>query len=44
LANFAYTRLQGANGSLGMSKTNKTPLKYSFKGVLFVLRGLNGFI
>jgi len=25
-------------------KQTKTPLKYSFKGVLFVLRGLNGFI
>ena len=39
LANFAYTRLQGANGSLGMSKTNKTPLKYSFKGVFVRFKG-----
>jgi len=39
LANFAYTRLQGANGSLGMSKTNKTPLKYSFKGVFVCFKG-----
>jgi len=39
LANFAYALLQGANGSLGMPKTNKTPLKYSFKGVFVCFKG-----